>query len=44
MRHEYDDEARCYVVRRNLKMSQRQWEVDIQPVNHYACFIEDELQ
>jgi len=29
MRNEYDDDARCYIVRRNLKMSQRQWEVCI---------------
>jgi len=27
MRHEYDDDARCYIIRRNLRMSQRQWEV-----------------
>jgi len=29
MQHEYTDEARCYIVRRNLSMSQSQWEVGI---------------
>jgi len=29
LRHEYDDDAKCYIIRRNLRMSQRQWEVGV---------------